>query len=59
MASGPNQWSIGDTISSGQAMLTNAGTQAATSQNITQNATFTGVGVLDEDSSSNNSSDEL
>ena len=59
MASGPNQWSIGETISSGQAMLTNAGTQAATSQNITQNATFTGVGVLDEDSSSNNSSDEL
>lgn len=58
-AAGANQWDPVETLASGQAMLTNAGTQAATSQNITQNATFTGVGVLDDDSSSNNSSDNL
>lgn len=47
-ASGPNQQTEGTVLASGSAMLTNLTENAPVQQNITYNATFTGVGILDQ-----------
>lgn len=47
-ASGNHQQTEGSIIASGNAMLTNLNENAPVGQNITYNATFTGVGILDQ-----------
>ena len=47
-ASGTHQQTKGTVIASGEALLTNLTENAPVNQNITYNATFTGVGILNE-----------
>lgn len=57
-ASGDHQQTEGSVIASGSAMLTNLTENAPVGQNITYNATFTGVGILNEQQPSQQNGEE-